>query len=359
LSNLPPEVPAGTTSRPQRSWHVRPFREEDLPGLLDLYRLVFGRVRNEEEFRWKLCGLESPVDTVWVAAEGNRIVGQHAGIPMRLRLLGENVFAMHAVEAMTHPEYRKQGMLTELGGGLYNHWRDKGVPLIMGLPHAGWGTRAYALGYRDSFPLRWLSRPIKPLSMLLSRLGRATGDRAGDPAAQVVQINSRNGFDISQLNRAGEEIDSLWANAGPEYENCVVRDRAWVQWRFLDIPGRPYTVLLAKRDDLPVGYITYSLMVAGSRRIGRIADVFAGANDAAASALLSAAVSDLRARGADSATLLVAVGSRLYATARSAGFFLKRGDYATSFIPLAEGVEMAAISNPALWHLTGGDFDVI
>ena len=135
---------------------VRPFKERDLHGLLTLYRAVFGRERSEQDFRWKLLQQDCPVDTVWVAEVDSEIVGQHAGIPTRLKLGGNIVVGINAVEAMTDARYRKEGMFTELGGGLYNHWRERGIPLIMGLPHKGWGTRAYALGYHPAFFVGWL-----------------------------------------------------------------------------------------------------------------------------------------------------------------------------------------------------------
>src|SRR4051794_16999677 len=113
-----------TAAHPNALWQVRPFQEADAPGLLTLYRDVFERERTPEDFRWKLRCPPSPVDTVWVAAAGDRIVGQHAGIPTWLKLGDTQVLAMHAVEAMTHAAHRREGMLTELGGGLYGHWRD-------------------------------------------------------------------------------------------------------------------------------------------------------------------------------------------------------------------------------------------
>jgi len=151
-----------TSEEGERQWRVRPFVEDDTQRLLGLYRDVFGRERTEAELRWKLLRGNRPTDTLWVADVGGRIVGQHAGIPMSIKIGGTEIEAMHAVEAMTGAEYRREGMLTTLGGTLYSHWKEQGIPLVIGLPHEGWGTRAYALGYRPAFPMRWLMRPLRP-----------------------------------------------------------------------------------------------------------------------------------------------------------------------------------------------------
>ena len=374
---------------PDATWHVRPFRESDLPGLLHLYHLVFGRERTEADFRWKLLGrarpeqfpspkskVQSPdlapevgnldseltarnLDTVWVAADGETIVGQHAGIPSRLKLGNSVLSVMHAVEAMTHPDYRKQGMLTALGGGLYEHWRAGGVPLIMGLPHAGWGTRAHALGYREAFPLTWLSRPIRPVSMLLARLGRGSRASAGDGPGMVWPLH-RGKLLILPCSERADEVDAIWDHASDAFRAALVRDSGWVRWRYLEAPERLYTVLVAWRGERPVGYIAYAVAPIERRQIGRIADLFTRPDEKeVASGLLGAAIQDLWSKGADSAAMLIGTGTPLYRAVRSSGFLLNRGSYEVSFIPLAPELDMSVLNGPTGWHLMGGDFDVV
>ena len=348
------------------TWRVRPFGEGDVPGLLALYEETFGRRRIEEEFRWKLLGhpyqsIAATVNTIWVADEGGRMVGQHAGIPMRLKLGGEVVPAMHAVEAMTQRDHRREGMLTKLGGALYAHWRDSGIPLIMGLPHAGWGSRAHALGYRPAFPMVWLSRPLRPFSMLLSKFRRAVQSR---PVPQSLGINFATivdgGMTVSKRETAGGEFSRLWLQVGTAYTNAAVRDAQWVQWRYLDPPGRPFTLLLASRAGEPTGYLAYRLIAVGPRIIGRVADLFAHPEDTqTARLLIGAATRDMKSRGADSAAILVAAGSPLHTTVKRQGFVLKRGEYQASFVTFSSQIEAHTLNAPRNWLLTGGDFDVV
>jgi hypothetical protein len=358
MSNAPRPEKRTDPEGEERTWIVRPFEERDQDGLLGLYKEVFGRERSVEEFRWKLIGQESPVDTVWVAVDGDQVVGQHAGIPMRLKLGNREVEAMHAVEAMTHGAYRKQGMLTILGGGLYGHWRDSGIPIIMGLPHPGWGTRAYALGYRPAFPLVWLSRPLRPLDLLLSKLGKK--DRRGQRRATIAGERRVGDVLVVPQATAGSEFDTLWGEVGRYYQNSVVRNAAWVQWRYLDPPNGRFTVLMALRNGSPAGYISYRLALLGGRPIGRVADVFSAPEDRnTIRALVSSALKDLRAQGAESAAILVAEGSHLHRVVRSHGFLLNRGSYDASFIPFADDLDAESLNDPARWLLTGGDFDVV
>jgi hypothetical protein len=330
--------------------------------LLHLYRDVFGRERTEAELSWKLLRPGFGVDTLWVADAGERIVGQHAGIPMRIKLGDRITTAVHAVEAMTHSDFRREGMLTLLGGGLYDYWGECGIPLIIGLPHAGWGTRAHALGYRPAFPMRWLSRPLRPLSLLMSKVRPQTRDQGSGIRDQNHHVSpfTFHGIDVRPAHQAWSDFDRLWQLVMPTYTNIAMRDAEWVGWRYFDPPGSPYTVLLATRDDTPTGYIAYRAVDLGGRLIGRIADLFARPNDTqTVRALLHVALAHLRDNGADSAVILVAVGSPLYATVRRYGFLLNRGEYQASFIRLSEEVDAQSLNNPRNWLLTGGDFDVV
>jgi hypothetical protein len=343
------------------AWHVRPFRVPDTPDLLTLYTEVFGRARTEEEFRWKLLSLESPVDTVWVAATTERIVGQHAGIPTWMKLGDSQVFAMHAVEAMTHSAHRREGMLTKLGGGLYEHWRDRGVPLVIGLPHAGWGSRAGALGYRPFLTLKWMSRPLRPVAMLAAKLKPAHDATERLPThLGPFEDHEQRSRTVVQQQVAGRKFDELWSRIAPAYENCVVRDAAWVQWRYLDVPGGAFTVLLAELGGAPAGFIAYRLVNAGGRLIGRVADIFAHPDDQeTVQALVDSAVTHMRSHGADSVATLVASGSSLHARLRRLGFVFARGEYEASCIPFSQLADLDRLTDPGKWLLTGGDFDVV
>jgi hypothetical protein len=355
--SIPTLQPAGPPP-----WVVRPYQPGDTEGLLRLYGQVFGRERSEEELRWKLLRPGYPFDTLWVADAGGRIVGQHAGIPMRLKLSDRVVTVVHAVEAMTHDDFRREGMLTRLGGGLYDHWRESGVPLIIGLPHEGWGTRAYALGYRPAFPMRWLSRPLRPFAILLSRLGLRNTSAIAELRASRSDSWKQHpgGVLVRRAGSATEQFDNLWKHVGLYYRYAVVRDAEWVRWRYFAPPDGPYTVLLAMRQGMPTGYIAFRTVRIGGRAIGRIADLFARPADVyTVRALLREATRNLRASGADSAVILVAAGSPLYSIVRRHGFLINRGEYKASFIRLSEEIDADALNDPRNWLLTGGDFDVV
>ena len=119
---------------PERAWYVREYQASDEASLLALYKSVFGRARLPEQLQWKLLsrGSEWPGKMVWVAVERTteRVVGHYGGIPLQLKTGGNSYRAIHSVEAMADPDFRRQGILTELGSAAHREWAAEGYKVV-------------------------------------------------------------------------------------------------------------------------------------------------------------------------------------------------------------------------------------
>ena len=363
-------------------WYVRPFIPGDEDGLLALYERAFKRPRERSHWRWKLLGRPAPFDLLWVAAvpadksaAQERIVGHYGGIPIRVKLRGQVRNAVHAVEAMTDPLFRRKGMLTALGGTAHSTWAHAGQLLVTGLPNDQWGTRNRALGYLPLFPLSWLRFPL--------HLELALGRRHSLPAplrfAAFLPLlaasatwrtltrlrNARIGRNVRVeiVSESETVFDAIWAHASPGWPNIQVRDNDWVRWRFLQAAPTPYKVAVAyssRRE--PVGYAAFRVVDHGERRNGYLADLFvARGDDHAGWALVNAALRYLSEEGAGTLMTLAPPHSPLYSMLRKFGFLPTRTETAFSFeiVPLSPEVSVQSLADPGDWYLTGGDFDVI
>ncbi len=358
------------------TWYVRPYRPGDEEQLASLYAEAFGRERPVDVWRWKLMQRHISPASVWVAAtHDERIVGQYGGIPLRVRLRGQERPAVHAVEAMSARDFRRQGILTALGQAAHSAWAEAGYSAVLGLPNEQWGTRNYALGYRRVFPLAWLRFPLhaeyatRRAGMLSGPVGKAASVAAG--AASFVWRSAFRGIMSGRTGESGVgveeasepgDFDRLWSLMAGGYENVVARYGEWVDWRFMRAAVYSYRVLVARKQGEPYGYIAYRLAERGERLNGYIADVFMAPDDVAtAAALVKSALDDLSARGASMVLATAPPGSTLYSRLRGLGFLPTRRGTAFNFeiVPLQPDVEIAALSDPRAWHLTAGDFDVV
>jgi hypothetical protein len=176
----------------------------------------------------------------------------------------------------------------------------------------------------------------------------------------VARIPRRDsGVQTELVTQAGNEFDRLWDRCRANAKFAVIRDRAWVQWRFLDCPSRRYRVLLATRNRVPVGYCAYSVHETEGRPRALLAELAAPLEDRAARrTLLADLLQDLLAVGAEQVSSLAIPGSPIYRELRAAGFFPGPA-FSVQMVPLTGSLPVEEMRCAANWDLSGAAFDVI
>jgi predicted N-acetyltransferase YhbS len=324
--------------------------------------------------RWKLLGRQGSFPTVFVAAlkDESALVGQYAGIPLNLKAESRILPSLCAVEAMTHPDHRRQGILTALVRAAHDTWARAGQEFVMGLPNEQWGARKQALGYREAFPLGWMRFPLR-LDLTASRRANVPG-AAGTAVAAPLRGASwlwrrmhkqRASAEISIVCATADsatDLDSIWSNVAQSWRHAVVRDADWVVWRYLSSERQPYTVLLAREGDRPIGYVAYRIAAGAGRRNGFIADLLTlPERQDVAGALVAAALDGLASLHASMVMTLAPPGSATHRTFRRLGFLPARPSASFSFelVPLQPAGRVEEMRDPSDWLLSGGDFDVV
>ena len=292
-------------------WRVRPYRPGDESALVELFEEVFHRSISKDHWRWKLKQRPSPAENVWLAVdEDDRPVFHIGGIPCRFQLPAGSCPGMVMVDSMTAPQVRRRGLLTAVWQQMRAKWRDAGISMLIGLPNEQWGSRRAALGWQPLFPLKWLVRPLRPEALLARRL------KLSLPSHLSVVGKLWNGLwdrrdraspwvSVRELDAAGAEIDSVWRKCQPLISASIVRDSAWVNWRYFAAPHFEYRVLLAECRDQAAGYAVYRVHEAAGRKLGFIAEMFTAPHDfESRGALLAEILRRLKVEGAEAAVSL-------------------------------------------------------
>lgn len=336
-------------------WTVRPASDDDVDELVALHRCVFGSAITRERWLWKLRARPGVAANVWVAEADGRIVFQYAGIPIRVRHRATETCAMVSVDTMTHPAFRRRGLLTEVGGATYAHWRQAGVSFVVGLPNENWGSRTRTLGWSRVAELRRWVRHLDPIRALTGAFGLGAKSRSVEGSTD--EISTPNSAPAKSDPRGEPELlpvrdfshlDDLWARACDE---GVVRDASWFRWRYLDAPDR-WEVLGAWDSGRLVGAVTFRVGEArGGRRSGIVGEIVA-VRPAIRRLLVSRACERLRRAGATRAALLVQPGSGLEVAALAAGFLPSRWSFSVEAVDLGGGIPDTAL-------FQASDFDVV
>lgn len=343
---------------------IRPYRSHDERELVELFRSVFGRPTTQQHWRWKLGQQSSAVDNVWLAVSGELPVFQYAGIPTRFLLSQAPVTVMTSVDTMTAPNFRRQGLLTRVASRAYDAWRAAGVAFVIGLPNQQWGSRAAALGWQPLFRLQWLMRPLRPEAMLARRLKIRSLTRASFVGALCNRIlNARLRRDATlqtqRVQHADEAFDQIWEQCKSDWMFSTIRDRHWVDWRFLSSPSQHYEVNLARRAGVAVGYSAHTVVRTEQAMSAQLAELFvARADRATHDTLLRELIGSLVAAGAESLSTLAVPGTRQYRWLRHAGF-IPRHAFSVQLVPLNAQLPHSSMLDPNQWNLSGADFDVV
>jgi hypothetical protein len=241
----------------------------------------------------------------------------------------------------TDPDYRRRGLLTEVGRASYTSWKEAGIPFVVGIPNDQWRSRPIAFGFTPVAELPWWVRRIDPIAVLAKKIGLNWSRRASSP----IEPRERE-MRVSPLADTSP-LDELWHRTG---EEGVVRDSAWYQWRYLNAVPR-CTVVGAWRGNSLVGVVALRSEVDDDRLTGFIGEARA-CELGVLRCLLARSCGELRNRGVARAAILAQPGSLLEEAALSLGFLPRRATFLIQAVDLGGRLPRAAL-------FQGGDFDVV
>lgn len=344
-------------------WQIRAYKPGDEMALTPLFQRVYGRAISLSQWQWKVKGMPSIVENVWVVEAAGALVGQYAVMPVPVWMKGQVCQAMVGVDAMVDPAYRRQGVWTALVQHAHQAWAEGGVPYAIGLPNEQWGSRIQVLGWQALFPLQWLSRPLRPEAHLARRLKWHRLRQAHFITAAWNRYWAQRSMpdtavSVQAVTSAGPLFDQLWQKVQTHTPFATVRDSTWVQWRFLDAPLLNYQVLLAMREGTATGYGAYRLHREGNRLIGFIGDLMV-IDTGSFTTLLHNIIHRLLAAGADSVVTQAVPGTASYPLWRQAGFAPRQAAFTVRMVPLADNLPLDEIRQPHYWFMSGADFDAI
>lgn len=327
-----------------------PYEPARQAALLELMDTVWGSHMPPAEFDWWFE--RNPVGSrlVTLMVDGEAIVGVAAMSFFRLLVAGEEAQVAMPVHVATHPAYRRRGIFPKLEAVNEERAAEQGSEVTLTFPNAASHPIFVGpLGWEDLPRRRLWARVLRPSAIpryFLRRPG-PEGGLAEAPAGP----RRRGDIRVERLASFGPDADTLWRAAAPAYRDHVVKDAAYLNWRFAEAP-REYRCFGAYRGETLVGIAVLGYAYRHGVSGGFLADMIAPAGErAAVAALLRRALEDVRG-GADA---LIALPSppRAHRVA-----FLQCG-----FLPTHKSIRFIGkrlrpegrLDGP--WHFALGDFD--
>jgi hypothetical protein len=240
---------------------------------------------------------------VWIAVDGDRVVGQIAVQSTLIEVGGKTLQAGWAVDIMILRSHRGAGLghrlheavasdvdillaLTMAQGSRRLAERHGCVTLGEVPQLTRWGrldaasVRRYLLvrtaNHRRTHLAAKLSCSVFQFHRLFPRLT--------NPLLQLRDLLKRSrratrATDIVEVDRFGSEIDELWERTRGDYPVIFPRDARFLNWRFVDCPELRYRRFVAVRDGLTVGYVVLRRAEPVELPQGIIVDLYASRRD--------------------------------------------------------------------------------
>jgi len=351
----------------------------DPEGLLALTRIIFpGEDVSDPKFLpWLYDQNPGGRAVEFLTRNQDLVTGHIALVPLRYKIGKGAATGSMAINAITHPDYRGRGIFIILHDLAFKAAPAEQIAFTFGYANLSSEKGCLRhLGYRKlaNLPL-WVLPFNLPRIIAAQPSKRSLAWRAAAWAAQppltlwrwARRPRKGSSADIRKIAKFGPEFDDLWAAASQNLDNILVRDRTFLNWRFVEAPTRRYDLWAAFSGSRPVGYLAGRSIEIKGLRWGFIVDLFSEdtpAGRAAASRLVAAFHAHLAGEGTDIAASLML---RHAPAARA----LRRNGYAVcppSLLPR----EFPALLRwnmpepppprffePSNWFITLADFDAL
>src|SRR6185436_7711870 len=209
------------------------YRTEDKRLVEALYRRVFGIDSAEaNRLRWDWQYRNNPHrpregPLIWVAREGQTIIGQYATMPVKLSVEGQEIDAAWGMDVMVAPERQRQG----LGEVLFRTWdRHVGASLGLGLSDASYRL-FQKMNWPDVGPVPCFVKPLTrralrksnwpmPLNRLVSALTL--------PWIRLVARTRPLQGEVRVIRHFDESFTKLWERLRDRFTFAVRRDAAYL-----------------------------------------------------------------------------------------------------------------------------------
>ncbi len=234
-------------SPPANAGDVRARRfvfELDVMEVTKLFERIFRKETNEKLWQWKYLPPWTDEVYSWVASMDGQIVGHIGVIPLRGQIRGEETMFFQFGDIMADPKYRELDVYQQLNPSeVINEIRRK------------W-PKSIIYGFTGEQLSMWYT--------WFTSLGKSTHiESADDRLIQVrdEEIPSTDTLEITvrTWNWDTPELDELWRELQDTVPIGLIRDQAYLNWRYATHPLHKYSLFGVYENDVPAGWLVTTI----------------------------------------------------------------------------------------------------
>jgi GNAT superfamily N-acetyltransferase len=257
-------------------WQVVRYAPKYRQAVLDLMELVQGHPTSPEAFSWWFEQNPTGDVNVCLGLHEGRAIGVSCHNTFRMLYKGQEHIISFPLNALTHPDYRGQGVYSRLERANEEHARQLGVPFMLSFPNAV-STPIFLgrLGWIKIATRRFCFRPLRcdrlaarvPVLKWISPLLKVC-----NPFFAAHRRIDQLGFSATSEEEFGDWADQIYDANRPTLPTCIARGRTYLTWRFMRDPSNKYRLFAIRDGGEVVGYVVLGKIQKRGVSIGYIAN---------------------------------------------------------------------------------------
>jgi len=356
------------------TWSMRAYREGDEEGIFGLSKAVYPEKRYDHTewlrwWRWMYKDNPAGPGLIWLAEHNNTVVGHYAIVPARLAINGKTVLACQGLDALTHPNYRRQKIFESLASKVYAEAARDGMYIVYGFPNpfsypihikkldwfyiANMQLMLKPLNWRDAIALiaknRSLGAILSPLATLLCNKAFLRRNKA----------NALEGLTINKVASFDQRLDMLWARVANQFQIMVERKSDYLKWRY-GAPEMNYSIFIAETHSEILGYLVSKHLSAGGIKVNIVFDMLAQSEDVL-HCLITKAIRDCQQNGVALIQYQLRANKVYQRVLKRNGFISLPFSKGSHFCARSSATDISKqfLGNPRNWFVQMGDSDLV
>ena len=357
----------------KKNWSMRAYREGDEEGILKLWEVSCpdNEYNREEWMRWwRWIYKDNPAGAgwIWLAENNHRIIGHRGMIPVKMKAGTEIVTGFQSIDSLTHPSYRGKGVYLGLNKEVFTAASAQGAHIGYGFPNENaYPTAVKKLGGFDVARRQPLVKILYCENVLKERLRNKLLLKLMAPAINLVSnkilFRAKRpsfvpGLKINQISFFDERVNEFWDEISGQYPIMVVRDKDYLNWRYVTIPDVNYVIHEAQIAGKIQGYLVFRCMQQQRAKFCVIFDIMAH-SEKIAQHLISEAFKYCEREKVDVFYCSMVPDKLYHKTLKRNGFislpFLKR-TYIVAYLS-SPNISKEFLEDPQNWIVQEGDSD--
>ena len=349
------------------TWILREVTEDARDAIIELREQVFAvedlEKRDPSFWSWEFMDSPDGRARLFVAEDGDRIVGHYAIIPQTFSFAGDRVKGSIVVDVMTHPDYRLQGMFKKIGRYSLAQVSDS-IAFATGYPIRKEVMPGHlSIGWVDHLKIPVLVRPLK-WGALAKRFGIPFGSvldimvKPWRAIRQRLSPSLRSNESIRLLTQA--DTADLEAVASDAFSDFIhrVRSAAHFDWRYFASPVWRYRVLGLHREGVLEAFVVgRQARLLDTESLAIVDMACRKGEERSLTLLVRQIVAEATSDGLATAGAMITHGNSGYSALRKAGFYPGPHRFSLILYALDPAIRQRLTDTTNNWFLMWGDTD--